>query len=639
VAAYESWRLEVAWSTHPDDPPVWVDETARVDGAVTVAEGRADHRADIQVSTMSVALRNHDQRYTPGNTQSPLYPDVRPARRCRALDTVAGEEITVFDGYIELPEITTWQKSSVAAPREQLFHLSAVDRMGRLDRARPFISTLAEHIRYVGGTRGLVAYWPMISASGPLGDVMGGRPLVTGRGAGGISRADEAGPRGDDASAVRFAPTVHDDGIPEPSFLTAPVSIPVGASQVVALSAWVRIDAPPTDPTPGSASRVPLWLSGVDGMTVRVEDDESLGIVLTVGNSPVFGQLLVGGHFPADVWRLVTAIMDLSADTMTLCVGADTPVSDAIGASPAAGLFDMIRVGGSEFTFESMFGSAMHLQVYVGAAGEVFDAADHLAQYRAGYDGLDRQRVDERMTTIANYAGIPADDLHLGRASAIMSRARLAGRRPGELLREAAEADNGHILAHGDGHIAFAPRHVRYRPALAATVELTWLSELAWRPEPPANVAEVSTTDGATGYAIDADSVAEYGEYAPDLPTLDTAVPDDASNLAAFTVRMARDPRQRPARMVFELGWMSDTQRRTILRREFGDMVRLDGLPANAPEGAELFHIEGMVHRISAFGHRVTWHNGPIYATVAGVPDPMPLVGAAQVSGTTIVPY
>lgn len=642
---YETWKFRVAWQSHPDDPaPIWTDETARVDGAISITEGRSDYNSTIQTSQLQAALRNHDQRYTPGNRTSPLWPHVKPAKRCQVTDLVGNEEVSIFDGFIELPEITTWQKSDTAAPREQTFALSAVDRMGRLDRARPFASTLGAHIL---GQRNptLVAYWSLVEDDRPAVDQLSAWPLkevkltsslTATEGVAGIGYGQGTGPRADDGAAALFTASTDGSSTVQSLSLVATRNETVlwnlAAGQTITAVVWVHMD----------------WTRDETVLALSILTDD--GLVVVTRQATDSG--LTEGQ-----WRTSKPIGDLTGNTSSGAQAASLmayPVAVQFGYDPntlelwvedeaftatLSGTLSPTPLPIRNVTVGALEGSLSHLQVYVGDPA-AFTIADLAAQVEAGRHGLANQRVDERIETIAGYAGISADDLHLDRASAIMPIARLAGRRPGDVLRDAAAADNGLILAHGDGHLTFLGRGRRYNPPLAATVQLTWLEEVAWRTDPPTNVADVSTTEGFEGHAVDTASVEEFGEYAPSLPQLDTAVDVDAANLAAHTVRYGNQPRQRPSRLVFQLrGGTSDEIRGAVLRREIGDRVHLDGLPANAPEGADQFHLEGMVHQISSFGHRVTWYTGPVVGSIPGTPDPLPKVGAAKVRHNTTITY
>lgn len=644
MAAYESWRFEIAWQSAPDDPaPIWTDETSRVDGAVRIVRGRRDERDEVDASHMSLDLANHDQRYTPGNVESPLYPYVLPARRCRLIDTVAGVEYPLFDGYLEPPEIEDWQKSNSAAPRDQVIAINAVDRMGRLDRARRYISTLGEHIRYRSGMA-LRAYWTLGQSGAPvdvtIGDAWTLREQVrvhadqwipTDPAVPSISYGEPGGPAGDDLAMVAFQPSrdVANNVYVQSIRLagTRGTGVDLAAGTVMTIVAWVRIDAP-------LANSIPRLVQIEDGTSAyaSIELDSSGRLVVYGEKSASWSGTVTGPTAPTDMAVPVAVRFGFDPAVIELWVGDDVYTGTMTVTTPNAASLDTIKIG------HGFDGQVNHVQVYVGAEDD-WDHGDFLAQGAAGRDGLARQTADQRIATLAQYAGLSTTDLELDRASAVLPVAALAGQTPGALWRQAAAADNGLLIARGDGRVAFHGRQRRYSPPLAATVQLGWLSkQMSLRTDPPVNVMQVSSTSGAGGSATNTSSVSEFGEYA-DGASLDTAVPADPGNLAAFTVREFGQPRTRGPRLVFELRHQTDAVRALILGREVSERCALAGLPSNAPQGLDQFHIEGVAHTISTRGHRVEWNTGPILGEVPGVPAHYPLVGAAFVGNTTRIPF
>lgn len=645
--AYESWKFRVAWQSHPDDPaPIWTDETSRVDGEIVVTEAREDYGTDVQPSQLIAALRNHDQRFTPGNWQSPLWPNVKPKRRCQVTDLVGSEEVSVFDGNIELPEITQWQKSDEDAPRDQTITITAVDRMGRQDRARRFASTLAAHIE-ANGDGTLSAYWLLADSGHPIRARVGGRRLHAERststqvpvsGAAQILFNQGAGPRADDVTPLALT-SATDGAVTTLEYLALSIN-PSGVStelwsleagQTITIVVWVHPD----------------WTRDESVTVISLLTDDGLVDLSRLSTS--------SGTAPGQ-WRVSKPVGDLTGNVASDDQAASFtayPIAIQFGYDPntlelwvaedqnvatLSGTLSPTPLAIRDVTLRMYEGSLSHLQVYVGDP-DAFTFADFTAQLAVGREGLAGQRVDERIETIAGYSGVPADSLDLDKASAIMPVALLAGRRPGDVLRDAAATDNGQMVT-SNGNLAFLGRARRYNPPLAATVDLTWLQELAWRTDSPTNVADIITSLGYEGHAIDEDSVEEFGEHALDPPTLDTACDADAQNLAEWTVHHGKQPRQRCSRLTFQLREnTSETIRQTVLSRRLADMVHLSGLPTNAPEGADRFHIEGREHRLSFAGHRVTWFTGPVFGDIAGVPQPYPLVDESWVTDTTLIPF
>lgn len=86
-----SFRVEVAFASGPDEPPLWVDVTDYVrPDPITLTCGRSDEFATVEPGRMSLVLRNDDGRFTWGRTGSPYYPGVLPGRRIRILVDIPG---------------------------------------------------------------------------------------------------------------------------------------------------------------------------------------------------------------------------------------------------------------------------------------------------------------------------------------------------------------------------------------------------------------------------------------------------------------------------------------------------------------------------------------------------------------------
>lgn len=84
-----SYIVQCAFSTSPDaalSTQAWTDITAYVDTQVGISisnHGRGDEDDDIQPTELSLVLDNRDGRFTPENTTSPYYPNVKTGKRIR----------------------------------------------------------------------------------------------------------------------------------------------------------------------------------------------------------------------------------------------------------------------------------------------------------------------------------------------------------------------------------------------------------------------------------------------------------------------------------------------------------------------------------------------------------------------------
>lgn len=642
MADYESWKAEIKYGQ------VWVDISSSVDGSIEIFRGRDTWRSDTQPSRMTLRLRNPDQRFSPGNTTSTLA--LRSAQEIRVSDRWGGVEYPLYHGFLELPVIDEWQKSDTTTPKDQTVAVSAVDKLGRLERARKLVGVLTEHILHEGGGT-LVGYWPLNDAAGstraehvgpvaqnPLTmerqDQAGtitpvfGQPLY-------LTYAAEAGPAGDDGSYVRFDPVM--DGsiarVRDRFVNTSITGITTGSGLHFAAAMWMKPDATAGSSLPfqvaNSSGIAPLTMSlstfgGVWQAFVLTNAGPS---VTVYGPTPRYGQ-----------WQFVAVRLDCTTGAIEFWVDDDVSTGTVGGASTVVASNLLVQSHSPNW-------ATAHVQLYLGVGA--FDHDAFLTQLDAGRHGHARQSARDWVEMILSYAGVDHDAMQLDTtASTPMQRARLAGRRPSEVLAEAVQTEGGLLFTsardhgHRHGDVVLHARQRRYNPPLAATIQLAWLEPpLSFRTDPPVNDMTASRVGAGPAHAQHAASVAEYGVYA-DTATVDSAVDADPANLAAFTVRLNSAPKQRIPRLTFQLRSSTDpTRAATILGRELGDQCALTGLPSNAPWDVGRFHIEGIRHSISIAGHRIEWNTGPVLGVIPGTPDPYPLVGSARVGPDTRIPY
>jgi hypothetical protein len=138
-------------------------------------------------------------------------------------------------------------------------------------------------------------------------------------------------------------------------------------------------------------------------------------------------------------------------DLQDLWVGAATASLSFGGGAPASSFFEALRL--SPLTHWS--GSIGHIQIYLNG----YTYAQHLEQFRQGYQGLAYQRTDERIATVLRYASptvaIPSA---LDEGSTFMQQASLAGRKPGNVIDEAVATERGRFFIDDQGISTFHSR-------------------------------------------------------------------------------------------------------------------------------------------------------------------------------------
>lgn len=108
-----TWKIEIDW----EGSGTYTDEGSRL-LALSSSRGsdssiNADNLEHIKVGELSFVLENHDRRYDPYNTSSPLYGYILPARRLKVSVTTEGNQYTIFTGSVS--DIRLQQQRSQAA--------------------------------------------------------------------------------------------------------------------------------------------------------------------------------------------------------------------------------------------------------------------------------------------------------------------------------------------------------------------------------------------------------------------------------------------------------------------------------------------------------------------------------------------
>jgi hypothetical protein len=139
-------KVEAAFGYTPGDPsqapPVWTDISARAlakpgDSYVISAYGRQYELSQPEAGELTITLDNHDGLFTPGNTASPLYPDVVLGTPIRASAYWQGFWYYVGFGYVERwpqqwPDLPQWTVTTVLAA-DTMAALNAVTLPAALD--------------------------------------------------------------------------------------------------------------------------------------------------------------------------------------------------------------------------------------------------------------------------------------------------------------------------------------------------------------------------------------------------------------------------------------------------------------------------------------------------------------------------
>ena len=462
-----TWEGRIVFEVSSAEPeaevPVWVDFSLRILDSlrsIRLQIGRQNDLGQAEPSRVELLLNNSDDALTFGNTSSPYSAWWGPGRKCRLRDTVNGALLTLFTGYLEVPEEVV-----ITAGIEARVAISAVDRLGRLADSPRFVSTLTEYIRYSGGTA-LKAYWPLNDADGATTGaslVAGIGPMLQVVSYNDTPRQDQLlwaerdGPLGDDATYVQMAPTdavVANNYIGSPRLVRRDFTVKPTAGDTYGTILWVYLALTPGGSLPGQ-----LFVShGNDFLppTIQVGFDVNRNWVFS-------GQTLLSASWglispstaKLDSWTCVAAFIEVNTNNLWLIVNGVVTTGVAGGGTGAT---DPLQ----EVALDGLLGQSFgHIQVYSGAFNPV---TLYNAQYSAGLLGLERQPTGDRIRTIAQYVGLPNVDIAntIDPGQSVMQRAQLAGLTPLDAMREAETTEQGLLHTDADGRLVFKDRRTLY---------------------------------------------------------------------------------------------------------------------------------------------------------------------------------
>ena len=198
---------------------------------------------------------------------------------------------------------------------------------------------------------------------------------------------------------------------------------------------------------------------------------------------------------------------------------------------------------------------------------------------------------------------------------------------------------------------------VYYAPAIGGAapapvlIPYSWLSTpdgqpIQWRPDKPITSYEITQTAGGVATGYDAASQAEYGDNTY-TATLDTANPQDATNLGTFTLafyatQAGSVPRQRFSVLQFVLNARTLDEQVVIMSVLRGQRISIRGAPATWAQGMTEQVVEGIGDSIAPSRRIRAWLTSPVVASTpisAGQTVPWFHLGASAWGGTDVRPW
>lgn len=613
-------KVEIAFSTAPDDPsPNWVDITrwVRAIDGIQIEHGRQDEFSLANENTLGLALVNSDGRFTPGNPNSPYYPNVKKGRMVRVSVTENGVTYLRFTGYVnEWP--VTWVDASatVSDVRSGKF---ASSRMSRLGHTAALRSIVENEILFDGPA----AYYPL---GEPEGSTMAGNvsttvqppmsitPLGTGTTAN-ITFGTGTGPGTDSLSAPQFTRINGTNG----AYLAAESATPFypnSTNGTLVLECFFLASAPQEMglcEIDGGGSRAYLHTHGlgIDAtghLTGRLVVGATVTYSIASPNSVADGQT----HHAA-----LREVQDATGVTVNLVLDGVSVASTFIAGLKNEETYRIF--GGGAGVHESVFAGTLSHVAVTWSANDISIARIN-QHYLAGHTGFSGESSGERLTRLCAYADVPETALEFDFGlSTSLDRQDTTDKTPLQLMQDVVSTEQGILFDAGNGDFYFHDRAHRYNELVSFVIPQSALrSELAPKLDDQGLVNDISAsrTGGVAVRAVDNASIADYGTYRQDLQLLTTS-DTEVFDAATWALYLHSTPSLVIPVAPLELAGATPAFRALIFGAEISDRITLTGLPRQLGISSLNFFIEGWTETITADSWQVSFYlSNALNATV-----------------------
>jgi hypothetical protein len=538
--------------------------------------GRNDEDSDIEPAVAHFTLTNRSGEFTLGASN---FNGIAVDKRIQVKETVGGTTYTRFTGW-------TSALGNTATAR-----ITAVDRSSRLNRRK--LKSITEQEMLADSP---FALYTLGEASGSTsaGDTSGnGQPTLTPAGTGAAPAFGEASLNAwDGLSGCTFAGGQY---LSLGSWPTAPAPNPPTSGTLTIECAVARAS------TPGSVETVWGWI-GV-AVLLRIETSGAATALLG-GTSPVTSSASVcDGNAHATAVTISTAAGTTTIELFVDGVSQGT-ASTAFGSSSGSAL----TVGNADA--QSGLNGSVWL---VGLFASVLSSARILAHANAIRNGFATDTADQRIARLAAYDGIPTaeQNLETGQAPSIAPQAT-AGQALLDAMEDVAAAEGGVVFIQGDGKLALHNRAHRIINATSTAALSTSAANaddnltVSGDKNYLFNTATGTRVGGADQRAVNAASVAKYGEYPVDHGTLLVTTDEQVLNLLNWQVNIYGTVTSRVSGVSFDLATLPQATVQALLAREIGDHIQLTSLPSQVTSTIDLI-IEGIKEEQRLTDKATTW--------------------------------
>lgn len=452
---------ELGFGSDPNDPTATITYTAVTPYVNRFAcqRGRDYEFGRGEAGELEAGVNNLDARFSPMNTASPYYPNVRVITPYRVRATWNGKQYHIFTGYVERwPQ--KWED------QRGVSRLQVVDGLATLAGSRLAGALGAEII-----ADGPHAYWPL--NDGRLSEQAANKATTTSTplsiatstaGGGTAGFGATLALQGEDStcwSQSLLSTTTPDATATHGKCLSAGMDLPQLADGIL-IECWAKIAAHTTLQT---YTLLALKAEGFSAQALRrvavlqidtVSGLPSVSVSTSGGTLTTYNASASGYHDSA--WHHY--VVHLTSTTVKLWVDGVERVSGTLASVPAATI-DRISVGGEVDTWSNQniaAGEFAHVAVFEIAS---VDSRRVAARANAGLFGFP-ERSGARVTRVLNYSGwkagraIDQGQTSLGAANTIPRQTLLAA------VQDIAAWENGLAFVDASGQFRFADRSTRF---------------------------------------------------------------------------------------------------------------------------------------------------------------------------------